>query len=75
MFNRGPHQPRYENASNFYECYGEMLNNEDRAKVLEIVNYKSSIRAWLKLLFDRSYKASNLSREIRNKILILERFI
>lgn len=72
MFDRSE-QPKLNNAISFYECYGDMLNQEDKEKVLEIVNYKNSFKDWMKLLFDKDYTATDASREFRNRVLILMR--
>lgn len=66
-------QPKLNNAISFYKCYGDMLGEKDKEKVLEIVNYKKSFGNWMKLLFDRDFTATDMSREIRNRILILMR--
>lgn len=63
--------PKLDNVKSFYECYGEMLGEKDKEKVLEVLNYKNSAKDTLKLLFDKDLKSQNLSREFRNKILII----
>ncbi|MCI8565602.1 MAG: glycosyltransferase family 2 protein [Lachnospiraceae bacterium] len=66
-------QPKFNNAVNFYKCYGDMLTDKDKEKVEEIVHYKDSFRNWMKLLFDKDIKATSWSRDIRNRLLILAR--
>lgn len=68
-------QPKFKNALNFYECYGEYLSEKDREKVLEIVNYKKSFSNWMKLLFDKDLKATPFSKDFRNRLLILFRLL
>ena len=70
LFNREL-QPRYNNARSFYEEFGFMLNEKDRKKVLKLVRYKDSLPRRLSLLFDTEIHASDLSREIRYRGLIL----
>ena len=72
LFDRSQ-QPKLNNAISFYECYGKMMDEKDRQKVLEIIDYKKSFKNWMKLLFDSSYRATDFSREIRNRLLILMR--
>ena len=74
LFNREL-QPRYHNACNFYEEFGDMLNEKDKKKVLKVVRYKESLPRLLSLLFDREIHASDLSREVRYRILILLRIV
>lgn len=64
-------QPRYNNAQNFYRTFSEKLNEIDREKVLEIVEYKNSIADKWKLLTDKEIHASSKSREIRYRGLII----
>lgn len=70
LFNREL-QPRYNNAVNFYECFGNMLDGESKDKVLEIVNYKKSFSDKLKLINDKDLYGTSLSRNFRLKVLIL----
>lgn len=70
MFDRSL-QPRFQNAISFYEAYYDLLNTEDKKKILELVHYKDSFFSKLKLLFDRDIYATSLSRDVRNRILIV----
>lgn len=64
-------QPRYNNACNFYNVFGKLLDTKDKEKVIKIVNYKKSFLNKLSLLFDKEIHASSKNREIRYKLLII----
>ena len=66
-------QPRYNNASNFYELFKNELSQEDLEKVSKIKNYKSSMLSWISLLLDFEIHASSFNRDLRNRVLILLR--
>lgn len=70
LFNREL-QPRFNNTRNFYYTFGDLLNDEDKQKVLKMVSYKNSISDRLKLLFDRDIRSSQLSRDLSYRLLIL----
>ena len=70
LFNRNL-QPRYKNAISFWNAYGDLLNADDRKKVLEIVHYKNSFINRCKLLFDFDIGYEVRSRDIRYRILII----
>jgi len=64
-------QPRYQNAISFLDCYGDMLNPKDREKVCELVHYKDSIFAKMRLLLDKDIYATYKGRDFRIRILII----
>jgi len=64
-------QPRYKNAINFYNCYGDLLSTEDRKKVEKMVHYKDSLWKRLKLLVDKDICGSTFSRDIRYRVLVI----
>lgn len=64
-------QPRYNNACNFYKAFGKELSEKDAEKVLELVNYKKSLKNKIRLLTDREIHASSRNRELRYKGLII----
>lgn len=64
-------QPRYNNACNFYKAFGNKLSDQDRKKVLKLVNYKKSLKDKISLLFDREIHSSSKNRELRYRMLIL----
>ena len=70
LFNRTL-QPRYNNAINFYECFGDRLDAKDKEKVLEIVHYKDSLSAKMKLLNDKEIYGTSRSRDLRYRGLII----
>lgn len=70
LFNRKL-QPRYKNAISFWNAYGNLLNSDDRKKVLEIINYKKSLISRCRLLFDFDIGYEVKSRDIRYRILII----
>lgn len=70
MFNKGL-QPRYMNAINFYECFGSLLDEEDKRKVLKIVNYKRSIKDRASLFFDKDITASSFYGNLRFQLHVL----
>ena len=70
MFERNL-QPRYMNACNFYKSYEAMLSEADKAKILKVVNYKSSLRARMDLFFDKDIKASTRYGNIRFRLHVL----
>lgn len=68
-------QPKFKTACCLYEGYKQYMSEEDLQVVNEIVCYKDSIRNLLKLLFDNRLRSSSISRDIRNKLLIIARII
>lgn len=70
MFKKGL-QPRYMNAKNFYECFGPLLDEEDKRKVLKLINYKNSIKDRMSLFFDKDIKASSFYGNLRFRLHVL----
>lgn len=70
MFNKEL-QPRYVNAQNFYECYKDVMDNECKSKVLEVVNYKKSFKDRMKLFFDKDIKATTGYGNLRFRLHVL----
>lgn len=64
-------QPRYNNAINFYNYFGNQLCQNDREKVLKLVNYKKTLKDRFGLLLDKEIYASSKGREIRYIALII----
>lgn len=64
-------QPRYNNACNFYNAFAEKLEKKDAKKVLKLINYKTSLKNRLELLFDSEIRATSLNRDIRFRGLII----
>ena len=64
-------QPRYINALNFETSFGKYMEQGDREKVLEIVQYKDNLRNRLKLFFDRDVSASTFYGNVRFRLHIL----
>lgn len=68
-------QPKFKTASCLYEGYKQYMTEEDLQVVNEIVCYKDNIRNLMKLLFDNRLQSSSISRDIRNKLLIIARIV
>lgn len=68
-------QPKYTNAKNFYEVYSELLSQEDKKIIEEMVYYKKNVKNWLGLLFEKKIHTTSVSREIRYRGLIILRII
>lgn len=64
-------QPRYDNAVEFLREFGEELTPKDLEKVLEIVNYKRTFKAKLKLMNDENFFVEDKVRRLQNRLLIL----
>lgn len=64
-------QPRYMNAVNFYDCFADILEKEDKEKLLLIINYKSSIRKRMELFFDQDIRPSTFYENLRFRLHIL----
>ena len=64
-------QPRYCNARQLEMLYSGELKDQDKNNLLKIVNYKKSVFARLRLLFDFSIHASTVMREIKYRVRIL----
>lgn len=70
LFNRGL-QPRYVTAINLYKCFGDIMDNEDREKVLKIINYKRSLKDRMNLFFDKDIRATTRYGNLRFRLHIL----
>lgn len=70
IFNKGL-QPRYMNAKNFYGCFGSLLNEEDKRRVLKVVNYKNSVKDRASLFFDKDITASSFYGNLRFRLHVL----
>ena len=64
-------QPRYMNAVNFWNCFGDLLEENDKKKVLLLVNYKRSARDRIRLFFDKDINASSFYGKLRFRLHIL----
>lgn len=64
-------QPRYMNAKSFYECFGTLLDEEDKRRVLKVVNYKNSIKDRASLFFDKDISASSFYGNLRFRLHVL----
>lgn len=64
-------QPRYKNAQNFMDCFGDLLSEPDRKKVEKMVHYKDSFFKRMGLFFDPDICGSTLSRDVRYRLLVL----
>ena len=70
LFKRGL-QPRYVNAKNFLNCFGNIITAKDKEKIEEVVNYKNSFRDRMKLFFDKEIKATTRYGNLRFRLHIL----
>lgn len=70
LFKRGL-QPRYVNAVNFKECFDDVIPDDVRLKIEEIINYKKSPKDRFKLFFDREIKASTKYGDLRFRLHVL----
>ena len=64
-------QPRYERALLFQKYYWEFMMEEDQQKLLEILEYKKSLRNRLRLLFDTDIREQTPKGDLRYRILII----
>lgn len=70
IFNRKL-QPVYTNALNFYNQYHDLLSEEDKGKIMLIINYKKGLADRFKLLFSKELVASSNARNFRNRLRII----
>lgn len=70
IFDRGL-QPRYVNALNFYKSFENELTNEDKIKILKIINYKKSIYNRMSLFLDDDFSCTTLYGTLRFKLHVL----
>lgn len=68
-------QPRFYNAISFYECFHDLMTQEDAAKIKKIIHYKDSWYNTFSLLIDRDLWATSVVKDLRNKFRILARII
>ena len=66
-------QPRYEFARIIDSNIGTILSQEDATEVKKIVNYKTSFKDWMTLLFDYKIKNSTVKDEVAFRLLTLIR--
>lgn len=64
-------QPRYKNAVLLYNEFRDLLEEDDKYRLIKIVDYKKSFLNRLKLLIDFQIHASTIVRDLRYRVLIL----
>lgn len=69
------HQPRLNNAFILYNQYYQIISQEQKAKLLKIINYKKSFFDTVKLAFDNDFNSEDLCRTIVFKIKVILRTI
>ena len=63
-------QPVYNNAISLIECFGDLLNENDKKAINMIVNYKDDFWKWISLLVCRQIRADSISDDMRFRFLI-----